>query len=488
MKFSYRSALPLCLLLLSTACSKSNAVGGPSDGGDGGAVGNGGDGDGDGTESALAVELFNVATNATDPRFESLPASLSRAELGPNRTLRAVVDATVGSVSFSIGGGTIVDSAAPFLMSGENPLEAGAWSRTAGDYEVTVQSFASADGSGEPLASQVVNISITGAGLDETPDDGEHTQHRYWITKSGKYVTQNDAGDFVGLDGATVLAATDVELQEATASEGEYVTTTPGAEEIDFAFIALLPEGYDPAVKYPLFVFLHHGWNIFRGTDNDGDTLDNLQVFSGARSIYKSATRNDYPAVILVPQMKPVEVIDGVTHEWAAFTAIDNNKGDFARADEPSQNAEHTFSIIDDLLDGTLPIGGGAVGVDSGRVYLGGHSMGGLGTWDFLTRRPEFFAAAFPMAGYPDHESASLLTEMPIWAFHHQDDCSNPYAGTETMHALITGEPNNGTKMRFTTLDFVASNCTLAHNNTPSPVWNSEPEIFDWIFSQARAR
>ncbi len=82
---------------------------------------------------------------------------------------------------------------------------------------------------------------------------------------------------------------------------------------IDFAFIVALPDGFDPAVPYPLLVFLHHGWDVYRGTDNDGLPLE-APLFAGDRSlIADSAEHARYPAIVLIPQMRRVWNADGVT-------------------------------------------------------------------------------------------------------------------------------------------------------------------------------
>ena len=63
-------------------------------------------------------------------------------------------------------------------------------------------------------------------------------------------------------------------------------------------------------------------------------------------------------------------------------------------------------------------------GLDGRRIYLGGFSMGGCGTWELLTRYPDLFAAAFPIAGPPYSGApgerpglAAVVKHVPVWAF-----------------------------------------------------------------------
>jgi predicted peptidase len=111
--------------------------------------------------------------------------------------------------------------------------------------------------------------------------------------------------------------------------------------------------------------------------------------------------------------------------------------------------------------------------------------MGGLGTWDWVERRPQFFAGAVPMAGYPDFSRAAAVKDTPIWAFHHQIDCYNAFAGSNTMFQRVTQAPNNGKVMKLTKLTFdTGGACDQAHFQTPDKAWNETPGVLEWLFSQ----
>lgn len=458
-----RTLSTLSLLLAAAgACASKDDPGGDGDmPGDGDAPGDGdgdtgtggvvGDGDGDtGTGGSAGdpgtVRFFNVGTGELDPRFDEVPESISSLELVPSWTLEVTPPDGTASVQFSVGGANTVDNQAPFRLSEGTSGEPVAWDPGVGVHEVTITFFSSPDGGGQSVGSTSVNLEITSAGTDSTPESGEHMRHDFWIDGAGNY------------------------------------STTEG----DFAFMVLLPEGYDPAVSYPVLTFLHHGDSNYRGIDNNGLPLTTSPLFTGPRAIHTSQTRIDHPAVVVIPQLIAVEVIDGVTNEWAAFLSLSNETGDYEAGPDPSISAAHTFSVLDDMVAGTFQVAGQTLNVDSGRMYVAGHSMGGFGTWDFLARRPGFWAAGVPMAGYQDHESASSLVDVPIWCFHHQIDSYNPFH-SDTMQSLI--ETAGGTKMRLTTLTFdTGGQGDQAHFQTPNAAWNDEPGLFEWIFSQVRAR
>lgn len=58
---------------------------------------------------------------------------------------------------------------------------------------------------------------------------------------------------------------------------------------------------------------------------------------------------------------------------------------------------------------------------DPRRIYITGFSMGGQGTWEFLQRYPDYFAAAIP-AGMNFHGNHGKIKDIPIWANRGETD------------------------------------------------------------------
>ena len=74
--------------------------------------------------------------------------------------------------------------------------------------------------------------------------------------------------------------------------------------------------------------------------------------------------------------------------------------------------------------------------VDADRLYLTGYSSGGGGVWNLLSRYPDRFAAAVPVApvsAEPDFTPANLIGQ-PIAAFHARDDA---IASVSTTRGII---------------------------------------------------
>jgi hypothetical protein len=71
--------------------------------------------------------------------------------------------------------------------------------------------------------------------------------------------------------------------------------------------------------------------------------------------------------------------------------------------------------------------------------------MGGMGAWDAIKWEPSLFAAAVPMSGYANPNTASIIKDIPIWAFHGSNDTIVPVSGTRNIINAIRaagGNPN----------------------------------------------
>ena len=114
--------------------------------------------------------------------------------------------------------------------------------------------------------------------------------------------------------------------------------------------------------------------------------------------------------------------------------------------------------------------------VDLSRVYAAGISMGGYGTWELITRRPEVFAAAVPVCGSGIPDMADKLVNMGIWAFHGEADGTVPPQGTRDMEAAIKAA--GGTKMKATYFPGVGHDSWI-------PAYKTEG-LMNWLFSQKK--
>jgi predicted peptidase len=126
------------------------------------------------------------------------------------------------------------------------------------------------------------------------------------------------------------------------------------------------------------------------------------------------------------------------------------------------------MGLVDQFLDKPF--------VDKHRVYIGGLSMGGMGTLEIIGREPKIFAAAFSIAGGDNTLNAKKYAKkVPLWIFHGSKDSVVPADHSEVIVAAIKeagGDP------KFTLYQGVD------HNS-----WDyafKEPELLSWLFSHSK--
>jgi len=219
----------------------------------------------------------------------------------------------------------------------------------------------------------------------------------------------------------------------------------------------LTPVNYSPSKKYPLVVFLHGSGE--KGNDNE------KQLTWGADIFLDSLNRSRYPAIILFPQCP-------VNESWANTirTEIKDSLGGF-RLDtlaRPKKTTQLLLNFID-----TLAASGG---IDKNRIYIGGLSMGGFGTFEILWRRPDLFAAAIVICGGGTPEKVSRYApKLPIWVFHGDADAIVPVSNSRIMVTAL-----KSAKMTVTYTEYPGVN----HDSWKNTF--AEPKLMDWIFSQKK--
>jgi len=216
----------------------------------------------------------------------------------------------------------------------------------------------------------------------------------------------------------------------------------------DMPYRIMKPINFDPNKSYPIIVSLHGGGG--RGTDN----LKQLRGWN--QLLAEEQRRTDYPSYVVVPQ---------ANSSW---------------------NKIHLQNIKDII--------GKLSSVDKNRIYVLGHSMGGQGTYTFIQIDHTYFAAAAPSAGsgLSDGEEfleASLIRDVPIWAFHGNQDNVCPI---ERNQKFFTEMQELGGNMKFTT--WVGDGHGIAPKNITGNTNGStqfssnrcdpEPIFMKWLFKQ----
>lgn len=139
-------------------------------------------------------------------------------------------------------------------------------------------------------------------------------------------------------------------------------------------YLLSYPEGFQSTQQYPLVIFLH-------GAGSRSETTKVLQKNHGVSNLRKRQDARGY--ILLAP------LCNGTT--WSEWMAV-------------------LLRLIETFRE--LPY------IDKTRVHLTGVSMGGYGTWELATLRPDWFASAMPVCGGGCAAFAKNLVKLPIRAFH----------------------------------------------------------------------
>jgi pimeloyl-ACP methyl ester carboxylesterase len=114
--------------------------------------------------------------------------------------------------------------------------------------------------------------------------------------------------------------------------------------------------------------------------------------------------------------------------------------------------------------------------VDVDRVYVEGHSLGGMATWAWAEHNPERFAAISPRSAVGEPFRASRLKHVPAWVIHGENDVVIPAGFADQM---VTALEDVGASVRYTVLKNV-------EHNMPDDL--DQAQVVDWYLRQTRSR
>lgn len=225
-----------------------------------------------------------------------------------------------------------------------------------------------------------------------------------------------------------------------------------GSEGNTLLYRILYPKSFDKQKSYPLLLFLHGMGE--RGSDNE------VQLTHIAPMLLSERDKEENEAIVILPQCPEDDM-------WISPELRDDLKSFKNLYVEGDYPITKSMSLVIGLLDKMLTL----PQVDTKRVSIMGLSMGGFGTLDLLSRRPDTFMKAAPICGggvlafakrYSPHTAISL--------FHGSEDLT---VSTDLSRALFD---------RLQTL-----NADVSYKEYPGVKHNSwknafeEPGLMKWL-------
>lgn len=217
----------------------------------------------------------------------------------------------------------------------------------------------------------------------------------------------------------------------------------------------LKPLDYDPKKQYPIHLFLHGSGE--RGNNNSS------QLTHGGKLFLKKENREKYNSWVIFPQCKEND-------RWPSLSSDLWDKTLENKSIEPNESLGLVIKMMDEFIE--------RKDVNKNKIYVSGLSMGGMGTFELLFRRPNMFAAATPICGNGITELAKLYADkVALWIFHGSNDkVISPKHSLKMARAII----NSGGSPRMT-----------LYENVGHDSWNNaftEKDFLKWIHSKSKTQ
>lgn len=252
---------------------------------------------------------------------------------------------------------------------------------------------------------------------------------------------------------ATSFITMQVLAQDYRAYKKEQLTI--GTDSLPYRI--LLPLHYAPGEQYPVIFFLHGAGE--RGNDNE------KQLIHGGKLFLKDSVRKKYPAIIIFPQCPEDSYWSNVFIDTDSAT---QKRSFHFSVDEPPTIAMQMLINLIDHIENNYKI-------KKEQVYVMGLSMGGMGTFELVKRKPDFFAAAISICGGANPLTAPLLSHTRWWIFHGaKDDVVSPEHSVTMTGALQKA----GADVKFTLYP-------QANHNSWDTAF-AEPVLFNWVFQNKK--
>ncbi|WP_447643032.1 MULTISPECIES: carboxylesterase family protein [Chitinophagaceae] len=219
----------------------------------------------------------------------------------------------------------------------------------------------------------------------------------------------------------------------------------------------LYPDNFDATKAYSLVIYLHGSGE--RGHDNTSQLKYVVPFFE--------TIEQQFPSVIIAPQCPDSSF-------WAKIKVAPGNY--FSTKREIIFYPESTPTPAMRLLVSLTKKWQSEKFIDKNKVYIGGLSMGGMGTYEMLIRKPVPFAAAFVICGGTNVITLKQkLGKTPIWIFHGADD---PVVSVDYARQIVSALQMDKKEVKYTEYPGVGHDSWLKAFQ--------EKDLVPWLFQHKR--
>ncbi|HEY9184542.1 MAG TPA: dienelactone hydrolase family protein [Salegentibacter sp.] len=216
----------------------------------------------------------------------------------------------------------------------------------------------------------------------------------------------------------------------------------------------LFPKDFSEKKEYPVVLFLHGAGE--RGADNQSQLTHGSELFLN--------NQEKFPAIVIFPQAPKDDY-------WAKVEVNRDTvpfQFDFMNDKPATKSLQLVMDLMEEMTSKDY--------VNRDQIYVGGLSMGGMGTFELIYKKPQMFAAAFAICGGANPEIAREYRQgFNIWLFHGKKDDVVLPEYSEAMARAINHYGGNA-KLSLYPDD--------NHNSWDSAF--AEPNLLPWLFSHKK--
>lgn len=245
--------------------------------------------------------------------------------------------------------------------------------------------------------------------------------------------------------GATEIEEETLQVEDVTVDDPDITFSYEYINSDVMPYALVTPSSAETNEKTPLIIFLH-------GT---GDRGINAEKF-GSRyiaNLMQNWELDGFDAYVMMPHLAG----KAYNSTWNAGTT-----------------AKRLFTIIDQVVE--------EYNIDTDRIVISGHSMGGYGCLYMAAYNTEYFSAVVPISAYESSANLNKLTDMPIRCYvgspSHGEDWSTFRFTTNTLKNRFGEDAIFQRDVSHKEIPIVAFTEDLDENN--------KSDLVEWMLLQAK--